>query len=130
MKTATFEVETKGSRQIQLITAAVQRELDRLGVTDAICTLFTPHTTAALTINENADPDVLRDLERAFAAMVPDVRFDHAEGNSGAHLLSSIVGVSLQLPVVSGKLALGRWQGIYFIEFDGPRRRKVQLYVT
>jgi len=85
-----------------------------------------PHTTAGLTINENADPDVARDILAGLARLVPATGdYRHAEGNSDAHLKASLVGSSVTVPVVDGRLALGTWQGIYFCEFDGPRRRHV-----
>ena len=99
-----------------------------MGAADGLCTIFTPHTTAAITVNENADPDVPADLVRALRAMVPEVRFDHAEGNSDAHLLSAIIGASVTVPVRGGSLALGTWQGIFFVELDGPRSRKVEVH--
>jgi len=89
--------------------------------------LYVPHTTAGILINENADPDVKRDLEMYFERVVPELPFRHFEGNSPAHILSSLVGVSLYVPINQGKLGLGTWQGIYFAEFDGPRERKVYL---
>lgn len=88
-----------------------------------------PHTTCAISVNENADPDVPTDLVKAFRAMIPDVGFRHGEGNSDAHLLSTIIGCSLSWPYRNGTLVLGTWQGVYFIELDGPRERKVSVYV-
>jgi secondary thiamine-phosphate synthase enzyme len=129
VKQANFSIRTDQRLQIRVITSEVNESLATLSTSDGICTIFTPHTTAALTINENADPDVLTDLTRAFAAMVPRVRFDHGEGNSDAHLLSSLIGVSLQVPFRGGSLLLGRWQGIYFVELDGPRQREVWVLV-
>lgn len=89
--------------------------------------VYCPHTTAGLVVNEAADPDVASDLERAFAAAVPSVRFDHAEGNSPAHYLSCLTGSSLSIPVENGRLGLGRWQGVFFCEFDGPRERQIHI---
>jgi len=86
-----------------------------------------PHTTAAVTVGEAWDPDVTGDLERALAAWVPDVRFEHGEGNSAAHFLSEAIGVSCVIPCDQGKPALGRWQGIFLIELDGPRERTVRV---
>ena len=86
-----------------------------------------PHTTAAVTVGEAWDPDVTGDLERALAAWVPDVRFDHGEGNSAAHFLSEAIGTSCLVPCDHGKPVLGRWQGIFLIELDGPRERTVRL---
>ncbi len=129
MKTASFSIQTKARIEVVSITDKVNDALGGLGASEGICTVYTPHTTAAVSINEDADPDVRIDLARAFDKLVPDVRFDHAEGNSGAHLLSTLVGVSLQVPYSESRLALGRWQGVYFLEFDGPRAREVRIYV-
>lgn len=129
MRSATFPVRTTAHTEIRLITEEVNRALEGLGAPDGLCTIYTPHTTAAISINEDADPDVLTDLTRAFAKLVPPVRFDHGEGNSDAHFLSTLVGVSVTVPVRGAKLALGRWQGIYFLEFDGPRTREVQVHL-
>jgi len=129
MRSHTLKLRTSAPREIQIITSQVETALKELGATEGLCTIFTPHTTAAITINENADPDVLSDLTRAFEAMIPNVEFDHAEGNSDAHLLSAIIGASVCLPVVDGKLVLGRWQGIYFVELDGPRTRQVAVWI-
>src|SRR5438128_2179454 len=121
MKERTFSVRTSEREQILLITDEVDRALRGLTDSDGICTIVTPHTTCAISVNENADPDVPADLTKALRAMIPDVRFRHGEGNSDAHLLSMIIGTSLSWPFKSGKLVLGAWQGIYFIELDGPR---------
>ena len=131
MHSAVLHVRTGSREEIRIITTETEAVLSRLSSNgDGIATLFTPHTTAALTINENADPDVLSDLLAAYKAMVPNVRFNHAEGNSDAHLLSTLIGVTLQVPYSNGKLLLGRWQGIYFVELDGPRRREVVVYTS
>jgi secondary thiamine-phosphate synthase enzyme len=99
-------------------------------VADGICLVYSPHTTAAITINENADPDVVSDLLRAYADVVGDEqRFRHAEGNSGAHALTSLVGPSVAIPVQRRALVLGQWQAVYLCEFDGPRQRTVQVQV-
>ena len=94
-----------------------------------ICCVFSKHTTAGITINENADPDVCSDIIRFFDRMVPwnEEIFRHLEGNSAAHIKSSLMGFSQTIPVQNGRLCLGTWQGIYFCEFDGPRSRKVQV---
>ncbi len=97
---------------------------------EGACRVFCPHTTAAITINENADPDVLHDLEIGLERAFPDrAEFRHAEGNSSAHLKSSCVGASETVLIKEGRLLLGTWQGIYFCEFDGPRRRRVIVQV-
>ncbi len=129
MKEKTFTVRTEQRQQILLVTDQVQRALGELTGDDGICTIVTPHTTCAISVNENADPDVQTDLTKALRAMIPNVRFEHGEGNSDAHLLSTIIGTSLSWPYKHGKLVFGRWQGIYFIELDGPRERKITVYV-
>jgi secondary thiamine-phosphate synthase enzyme len=130
MKERTFTIRTSQREQILLITEETQRALAEITDGDGICTIVTPHTTCAISVNENADPAVQTDLTKALRAMIPGVRFEHGEGNSDAHLLSMIIGTSLSWPFKSGKLVFGRWQGIYFIELDGPRERKVTVYVT
>jgi secondary thiamine-phosphate synthase enzyme len=129
MKETTFRVRTSEREQIVIITDQVQRALGEMTDGDGICTVVTPHTTCAISVNENADPDVPADLVKALRAMVPQVRFRHGEGNSDAHLLSMIIGSSLSWPYRGGKLVFGTWQGIYFVELDGPRERKVTVYV-
>ena len=130
MQSRTIPLRTSKREEVLLITRKVEEALREAGADgEGICTLITPHTSAALTINENADPAVQEDLLRAFKALVPAVRFDHGEGNSDAHLLCSLLGVSIQLPYRKGKLLLGKWQGIWFVELDGPRTREVTLHV-
>ena len=129
MKDKTFTVRTSEREQILIITEEVQAALSEIASGDGICTIITPHTTCAISVNENADPDVPADLTKALRALVPNVDFRHGEGNSDAHLLSTIIGTSLSWPYRDGKLILGRWQGVYFIELDGPRTRKVTVYV-
>jgi secondary thiamine-phosphate synthase enzyme len=129
MNDKTFSVRTSQREQILIITDEVQRALGELTSGDGICTIVVPHTTCAISVNENADPDVPADLTRALRALVPKVRFEHGEGNSDAHFLSMLIGTSLSWPYRGGKLILGTWQGIYFIELDGPRTRKVTVYV-
>ena len=111
-----------------LVTNQVQRALSELTSSDGICTIVTPHTTCAISVNENADPDVPRDLVKALRAAVPSVNFKHGEGNSDAHFLSMLIGCSLSWPYREGELVLGTWQGVYFIELDGPRERQVTVY--
>lgn len=129
MKEQTFTVRTRDREQIVLVTGQVQKALGELTGGDGICTIVTPHTTCALSVNENADPDVPADLVKALRAMIPNVSFRHGEGNSDSHLLSMLIGTSLCWPYRNGRLVLGTWQGIYFIELDGPRERKVTVYV-
>lgn len=130
VKETTFRVRTSEREQILIVTREVDQALSTLTSGDGICTIVIPHTTCAISINENADPDVPTDLVKALKAMIPGVRFEHGEGNSDAHLLSMMIGCSLSWPYRNGKLVLGTWQGVYFIELDGPRERKVQVYVV
>ncbi len=129
VKEKAFEVRTTAREQILIITGEVQRALAQITESDGICTIVTPHTTCAISVNENADPDVPADLTKALRAMIPNVNFRHGEGNSDAHLLSMMIGTSLPWPFKNGRLVLGTWQGIYFIELDGPRTRNVTVYV-
>jgi secondary thiamine-phosphate synthase enzyme len=125
-----FNVKTNRQAEWLNITGEVQRIVSASGISEGICVVFVPHTTAALTINENADPDVVHDVLLALDAASPDRReFRHAEGNSAAHTKSSLVGASLTLIVSGGKLLLGTWQGIWFNEYDGPRTRRVLVRV-
>jgi secondary thiamine-phosphate synthase enzyme len=124
-------IATRARRQLLDITDDVQRAVATQPVTDGMCLVYSPHTSAAVTVNENADPDVLTDLLLAFADVVGDERrFKHFEGNSGAHVLTSLIGPSVTLPVVDGRVALGRWQGIFLCELDGPRERTLSLQVV
>ncbi len=126
-----FSVRTERKTQLVDITRRVQEEVAEAGIENGLCFLFVPHTTAGLTINEGADPSVKTDLIRSLDQMVPgDLPYQHAEGNSPAHVKSSLVGTSLTLPVVGGRLALGRWQSVFFCEFDGPRERRVWLKIV
>jgi secondary thiamine-phosphate synthase enzyme len=129
VKETTFRVRTAAREQILIITRDVDEALSSMTAGDGICTIVVPHTTCAISVNENADPDVPADLTRALRAMIPNVRFEHGEGNSDAHLLSMIIGASLTWPYRNGKLVLGTWQGVYFVELDGPRERKCTVYV-
>ena len=121
-------VRTQGREEILDITGSINDALSSLALADGAVLLFCPHTTAALTVNEVADPAVRADVSSALAKIVPDVAFRHTEGNSAAHLKAALLGPSLLLPVAARKLALGTWQGIYFCEFDGPRERQVWAF--
>ena len=126
------EIEVKTSKQTQMrdITREIQAAVTESGVMEGICMVFVPHTTAAVTINENADPDVVRDFTMEINKIVPwEDGYHHMEGNSAAHLKSSMIGFSEQIIIENGKLVLGVWQGIYFCEYDGPRRRKVYVKI-
>lgn len=111
------------------ITRKVAEIVRRSQVRQGICQVFVPHTTAGVTINENADPDVIDDLLSALNTMAPALRYRHGEGNSPAHLKSLLTGSSVLVPVEEGALKLGTWQGIYFCEYDGPRQRRIQVQV-
>ncbi len=121
------EISVPTNTRIQFvdITAEVQRAVKAEGLADGLCHVFVPHTTAGVTINENADPDVTRDVIAVLDRLVPrSGDYRHVEGNSDAHAKASILGFSLIIPVAAGRLVLGTWQAIYFCEFDGPRRRR------
>jgi secondary thiamine-phosphate synthase enzyme len=121
-----FTVRTESRTAFVDITARVQQVVGGTGARDGVCFVFVPHTTAGVTINENADPSVMRDVQKELNKIVPfDDEYDHEEGNSAAHVKSTLVGCSCMVPIEGGRLALGTWQGIYFCEFDGPRSRQV-----
>ena len=125
-----FTVRSSRQNEWLNITAEVQKAVSASGVKEGICVVFVPHTTAAVTLNENADPDVPRDVGLALNLISPDRReFRHGEGNSAAHTKTSLVGPSLTLIVSTGRLLLGTWQGIWFNEYDGPRTRKVHVRI-
>jgi len=125
-----FMVETGSRAELVDITAEDTRRVEASGVSEGLCLVYVPHTTAGITINENADPDVRVDLVAALERMVPDrAGYRHAEGNSPAHVKASLMGSSQAVAIVHGRLALGRWQGVFLCEFDGPRRRRVQLRI-
>lgn len=122
-------VKTRSRTELVDITGDVKAAIGEAGVRDGFCMVFVPHTTAAVTINENADPTVKDDMLKVINKIIPwDDGYRHLEGNSAAHIKSTLVGASELLAVVGGKLQLGTWQGIFFCEFDGPRRRKVHLH--
>jgi len=126
----TFQVRTSTQTEFIDITRSVQEALKKTGVEDGICIVFISHTTAAVTINENADPSVVQDIIMELNKIVPlKDQYRHLEGNSPAHIKASLVGCSQIVFVESGKLVLGTWQGIFFCEFDGPRNRQVHVKV-
>ncbi len=128
--TQTFQVKTTTQTEFIDITHSVQKAVQKAGMRDGICIIFIPHTTAAVTINENADPSVIQDIVMELNKIVPfEDPYRHMEGNSPAHIKASLVGCSEIVFVESGKLVLGTWQGIFFCEFDGPRNRKVHIKV-
>lgn len=124
-----FEVPTRVREQFVNITNQVQQAVEKLGVSDGTVTVFVPHATCGITVNENADPNVVNDMLQQLDRMVPlrQPFYKHAEGNSAAHLKASLMGCSLYLIVTCGHLNLGVWQGIYLCEFDGPRVRRVHV---
>jgi secondary thiamine-phosphate synthase enzyme len=123
-----ISVRTSKRSQMVDITSEVQSAVSEAGLADGLCVVFVPHTTAGVTINENADPAVVRDLLTTLSGLVPESGdYAHAEGNSDAHLKAAMMGFSVQVFVEGGRLQLGTWQGIYFCEFDGPRNRQVWL---
>ncbi|MCX7972900.1 MAG: secondary thiamine-phosphate synthase enzyme YjbQ [Candidatus Aminicenantes bacterium] len=123
-----LEIETRSKEELIDITHLIAREVQSMGLKEGGVIVFVPHTTAGLTLNENADPSVKRDILLALRHMVPEnLPYSHSEGNSPAHVKASLCGSSLYLIVKEGKLWLGTWQGITFCEFDGPRRRRLFL---
>ena len=132
MNTTRFEVRTASRDQFVDVTARVQEALSRSGIRDGTVTVYVPHTTAGVTVNENADPDVIHDVLGALDKAVPWRQgfYRHGEGNSAAHVKSSLVGCSTTVPVVGGRMTLGTWQAIFFCEFDGPRTRRVIVTVA
>jgi len=110
------------------ITGKIQESINKQGLISGVCTVFVPHTTAGITINENADPDVVSDILKEVNKVIPfQDGYDHMEGNSAAHIKASLFGFSQQIIVEDGRLMLGTWQGVYFCEFDGPRNRQVYV---
>ena len=125
-----FTVRTSSRSEWLNITAQAEKAVAASGVREGICVVFVPHTTAGVTVNENSDPDVPRDVILALDRISPDrAEFRHSEGNSGAHAKTSLVGPSVSLIITAGKLLLGTWQAIWFTEFDGPRTRKIYIRV-
>jgi secondary thiamine-phosphate synthase enzyme len=124
-------IRTARRDQFLDITAEVQRVVAATGVRDGVCTVFVPHTTAGVTINENADPDVVADVLYALDKAVPwtSPQYRHSEGNTAAHVKASMMGSSVNVLVANGRLQLGTWQAIYFCEFDGPRARHAWVTV-
>lgn len=125
MPAGTLVVSTSATMQFSDITAQLQKAVTASTVVDGICHVYNPHTTAGLTINEGADPDVQADILAALQKIVPQIRYQHGEGNSPAHVMASLTGSSVTVFIENGRLQLGTWQKIFFCEFDGPRSRKV-----
>jgi len=126
MPAGTFAVSTSQTMQFVDITTQVQKAVEASGITEGVCHVYNPHTTAGLTINEGADPAVQTDILTALQKIVPlNHPYQHLEGNSPAHVMTSLVGSSVTVFIENGRLQLGTWQKIFFCEFDGPRSRKV-----
>ncbi|HXE75133.1 MAG TPA: secondary thiamine-phosphate synthase enzyme YjbQ [Candidatus Xenobia bacterium] len=126
-----IRVETNARTQLKDITREVAMVVRESGVESGVCQLYVPHTTAGILINESDDPDVARDIGEALDRLVPrNAGYKHYEGNADSHIKASLVGSSQVVPIEGGKLGLGRWQGIFFCEFDGPRKREVKVRVT
>jgi len=129
-KTFEYPVQTNSRTGFVNIDNLVQKAINESGINDGILYVFVPHTTAAVTINENADPDVVSDFLMEINKVIPfNDGYAHGEGNSAAHIKSSLVGCSISLIVESGRAKLGTWQSVFFCEFDGPRRRRVWIKV-
>ena len=127
-----FSIKTSSRNQFVEITDQVREAVADSGIKSGFCVVYCPHTTAAITVNENADPDVVHDMLLYLDRTIPQrqVGFRHGEGNSDSHIKASLVGPSVTLIVDGGDVVLGRWQGVYFCEFDGPRTRRVMVQVT
>ena len=126
-----LSVRTSARTELIDITSKIARLVKESGVSEGRCMLYVPHTTAAVTINESADPSVKDDILMVLNQIVPwDANYRHGEGNSPAHVKSTLVGASETVAIENGSLVLGTWQGIFFCEFDGPRTRKVHVRIT
>jgi secondary thiamine-phosphate synthase enzyme len=124
----TLSIRTRDRSEMVDITSQVEGELRRSGLEDGVCFIYVPHTTAGITINENADPSVIADIQATLNKLIPwEGPYSHREGNSAAHIKSTLVGNSVMVLIESGRLKLGTWQGIFLCEFDGPRSRKVHI---
>ena len=125
-----LQVSTHSNTELINITGEIQKFVSESRVKSGLCQIFIPHTTAAVTINENADPSVKRDILMELNKLIPfEDNYHHSEGNSAAHIKSSLLGCSLTVIIEENRLQLGTWQGIYFCEFDGPRSRKVWVKI-
>lgn len=121
-----FSLRTSERIQLVNITAQVERLIQESRLSEGLCVVYVPHTTAGVTINEAADPSVVRDISRTLSKLIPEHGdYSHSEGNSDAHIKTVLTGPAVSIPILGGKLVLGTWQGIFFCEYDGPRTRKV-----
>jgi len=125
-----FTITTSKRTQFIPLDLYIEQYIQETGIKDGIVCVYVPHTTAGITINENADPDVLYDIEKTLDTIIPwNGNYKHAEGNSPAHVKASLMGSSIQIIIQNGKLVLGTWQSVFFCEFDGPRTRKFYVEV-
>ncbi|MCJ2556958.1 MAG: secondary thiamine-phosphate synthase enzyme YjbQ [Candidatus Thermoplasmatota archaeon] len=126
----TIDIRTSSRTELVDITAKVQKAVRDSGIREGVCFVYTPHTTGAVTINENADPSVRKDITMEIDKVIPfEDGYSHSEGNAAAHIKSSLFGCSATLLVEKGDLVLGTWQGVFFCEFDGPRNRRAHVKV-
>ncbi len=126
-----INIKTKSRNEFVDITAEIQAVIDESGVKDGLCYIYVPHTTAGVTINEGADPSVAKDIQNTLSRLVPHSgRYLHTEGNSDAHIKTTLVGSSQTIVIEGGRALLGTWQSVFFCEFDGPRHRRVSVKVT
>lgn len=127
----TIEVQTAQHTQMKKITGEIERAVTESGCKRGVCYVYVPHTTAGVVINEGDDPDVARDIEATLDRLVPESRaYRHAEGNADSHIKAALAGSTATVFIENGRLALGRWQAIFFCEFDGPRRREVRVKIV
>ncbi|MFW6131016.1 MAG: secondary thiamine-phosphate synthase enzyme YjbQ [Candidatus Aminicenantaceae bacterium] len=126
-----IEVKTQKKEEFIDITSRIKKEVENSGIENGMCVVYIPHTTSGVTINESADPSVKEDIVMTMKKLIPDsLPYSHAEGNSPAHIKSSLIGSSVNIIIHKGNLSLGTWQGIFFCEFDGPRNRKVFIKIS
>ncbi len=129
--TRAIEVQTARHTQMKKITAEVERAVAESGCHSGVCYVYVPHTTAGVMVNEGDDPEVARDIEATLDRLVPESRtYRHAEGNADSHIKAALAGSTVTVFIENGKLALGKWQAIFFCEFDGPRRREVRVKIV
>jgi secondary thiamine-phosphate synthase enzyme len=129
--TRTLTIQTSRRTELKIVTAEIQSAVRDAGCTEGVCHLYVPHTTAGVVLNEGYDPDVARDMEAALDKLVPRrASYAHAEGNSDSHIKTALVGSSQTVWIEGGRLALGRWQQIFFAEFDGPRTRELRVKIV
>ncbi len=129
--TRAYQIETHSRVEFKDITALLQKHIDESGVESGTCHVFVPHTTAAILINENDDPALQKDLDNFLKRLAPrETDYHHNDGNCDAHLKAAVIGCSKALLIENGKLVLGTWQGVFFCEFDGPRRRELRVKIV